>query len=63
MQTLGDTIRGLDASDQWRILAATLNALEQEDQGVYVPSESIEGTAHAVRWIPTVGHWRYMDLS
>lgn len=62
MKTLGDTIRALGAPDQWRILAATLNALEKGDQGVYLPSESIEGDDHAVRWVGTAGHWRYEFL-
>lgn len=61
MKTLGDTIRALDAPDQWRILAATLNALDRADSPVYLPSESIRGGNYEVRWVHTAKLWRFMD--
>lgn len=62
MKTLGDTIRALEAPDQWRILAATLNALEKGEQAVYLPSSAIEGDRCAVQWIVTAQQWRYTEF-
>jgi hypothetical protein len=63
METLGDTIRALDAPDQWRILAAVLNALNRDESPVYLPSESVRGGDYEVRWIHTAHQWRFMDWS
>jgi hypothetical protein len=49
MKTLGDTIRALDALDQWRILAATLNALDAAKEYPAVHHGQIDGTAATVR--------------
>lgn len=61
MTTLGDTIRALDAPDQWRILAATLNALDKSDQGLWLGREDIYGHQHLVHWVPSAAHWRYAE--
>lgn len=49
MKTLGDTIRALDALDQWRILAATLNALDAAKEYPAAYHGQIDGTAATVR--------------
>lgn len=61
MKTLGDTIGALDAPDQWRILAATLNALDKSGEVLYLPGEVILGSDCGVRWIPTAAQWQYVE--
>lgn len=63
MKTLGDTIRALDVPDQWRILAATLNALEKPGEAVRLSAEALLGGDHEVRWVYTAKQWRYTDLT
>lgn len=59
MKALGDTIRALDVSDQWRILATTLNALEAAREYPGMPHGRIDGeSAHLDILGP---YWRVVD--
>lgn len=62
LKTLGDTIRALDAPDQWRILAATLNAIEKGGGDPRMGGDGLFGERNAVRWIATARQWRYAEL-
>lgn len=51
MKTLGDTIRALDAPDQWRILAVTLNALEKAHEHPTSYRGQIEGYSATITFV------------
>jgi hypothetical protein len=55
MQALGDTIRALDAPDQWRILAATMNALDKAREYPAVYHGQIDGHSATLRMAR--GYW------
>lgn len=59
MKTLGDTIRALEAPDQWRILAATLNALEAGGEYPGMPHGRVDG--HSAHLDISGPHWRVVD--
>lgn len=61
MKTLGDTIRALDAPDQWRILAAVLNALEKGGVSVWLTEDGIVSGDSTVEWSRTAHQWQYVS--